>query len=698
MLASRWIAALALLGGIVATGLACGPDLQLEDESLFDPRTGTRPDLLALLYDPNTCGFGSAYEYSDYFRAQNLEEWSGWLGGGAQTLHEWESILYRGSGSQLDSAILSLSGKGVRPRAWQSMGLWSLPVGKLRPALRYVRFAASQESISRQTSENSWWNPERPSDSGHAEPRHEDPEQEAMREKDPFLRQRWLFQAAKSHFYAQEDSLPAFLARRSKDLRGPSESLWWRSRMYLAGVLRATDTLAANLECANVAVNFPTLAQMAANDFRIREQKDWQRQLSLARSTGERCGLLFLAGLHTGDLAMAEDILALDSTSPFPQVLAVRLLARRESSPQALEPLRALSAQLSSSRRTAAPAFWNLLAGHLEGLSGQEKAALEHLDSAARLGSSDEQLLHQVKASRVVVRLTNAKAPSAELEGFLMRELPALDSAKDARWPHFDVTIRKEMARVWSATPALAQTLEGIVDPKRAAIKAQLDLRRGAGSEFIRFADRRAPVGTSGLSRNIAVIDLYAGHPRLAIAALALDTNANDLLETDPFNAEITDDHDRDRARFKDADWSLLSYAQEIAGLEDKADRKGPEAAKAALRLGIGLYNRTLFGNARRIYEGTVLDRDAKGILELEPARRRFEQAARDLPSPEGRAWATWLLAKCERDARNDGSWPSKSYARLRKQCAKTRFWKSALKECGWLQAWNREEESPRPE
>lgn len=677
------------LAGILAVGLACGPGFDEGESGLFEPGLGATKHLSAFLYDPTTAGFGHVYGYGDHFHAQNLLEWQEWFGCDSSALVQWETILYRGNRSQIDSALAALKGKGTFPSIMPQGQPHGIPPLKLVPALRYLRFAIGEELVSHASPQESWEVSDRPADSAWSPESETDPEQEALKENDPFLRQRWLFQAAKARFYLQDEGLETFLESHKKALQGPNQSLWWRTRMYLAGSLRRQGRMShANLLCAQVATSFPLLAEMAANDFRIQEEMDWRSALASAGTPEERNALWLLVGLRTGDLGICDTILREDSASPYPALLATRQLGRMQwGHDTASAPLRGLARRLAPSRRTNDPAFWNLLAGHLTGLEGDTLRAQAWLDSAQRLAGNRDTLIAQVRMSRLLVRLVGSRAGSASLEAYLMSELPQLDSMKLLRWNSFDVSVREEMGRIWKAELPLAWTLSDRIceDPDTLALLARF--RSTLGRPFAEFAKRRCrrTLGEIGRRRGTAL--LYRNRTAEAVAILELE-GGSDTLGTDPFNAEISDNHDRDHERFSNHPMTRLDYAREILRLEGLARGQGPEAAKASLRLGIGLYNRTFFGNARSLYLGQLSEAGPLAI-DLKPARRQFERAARDLPTAEGHAWATWLVAKCARDQDSTGTAPIQEYVKLRKLYGGTPFWKRALKECGWLSGWN---------
>lgn len=689
----NWLAFCSGSAALLAiTALACGPEFFPEDDSLFDPAAGVPERASELLYDPGSQWFGHTGDWGDAFHGQNLTEWREWLRLDSAGAAEWDSVLYTPAPSRLDSALAFAEGTGKLPKAWKDFEIFSkIPRERLKQALRYADFAARTEPWSRRGEEESW-SPSRKL------PRQDEPQlfdqglSVARRIKDPFLRQRWFFQLGKFAFYTRPDSALDFLDSIAPELSKPSASLFWRSRMYRAGLSK--DPAAHNLECARVAWNFPPLASMAAKDFILpQKDRDWQHALALAHSSQDRQALWFLMGLRSDALEATNRMLAEDSAAPMVEVLATRALAQAEWTHGKTDALERLSMRLAASRRVAAPAFWNLLAGHLSGLSGRPEADI-FLDAALRLSKGDTAIALQARMSRVLARLHRNPSPSPDLEDFLRRELPAIDSHRTARWAAFDRVASDRMGKIWSKDAELSQCLMEKLPSTPDSLVRLLSFWERQGGTFEEFAKRRSGLTDSSIRVNLGVALLL--RDRLDEAAKTLSSvPALEPLGTDPFQAEIRDNHDRDHAAFAKAPWTRASFASELARLDALARTGGPEGAKAALRLGIGLYNQTWFGNARSVYDGTVASWHNDPVrMNLAPARQRFEQAAHNLPTAEGRAWATWLAAKCERDEsifRGDSiNVPTKSYENLRSRYAKTPFWRRALRECGWLSSWAR--------
>lgn len=696
MLASRWIAALGVLGVVVATGIACGPFSEPDETRLFDPATGASAEMSGLLFDTRSAGFGVVYSYVDQFRTQNALEWRGWLGSDTAASREWESLLFGSSPARVDSLIDHLRGGAPLPATAKALCA-ALSKPRLLGALDYARAALLWEPVLTSRTSEETWGPSR------ALPTHSDSLfasglAKAQKEKDPFLRQRWFFLLEKYLFHTRSDWALIFLEQHANELKGPSPSLWWRSRMDKAGLLRESDALAANLEYARVAAAFPPLAEMAANDFLVVEDSSWQAALSQA-SPPDRASLLFLAGLRSFDPAFIEWILATDSSSAFVALLAARHIGRWEieyppdnqapkSQDSSIAPLKRLARSLAPSRRTSSPCFWNLLAGHFEAIQGNQSKALSFLDSADKLSRGDSALRNQIRISRTIAKLLGAKSPTPALEAYLMQEIPRIDSSGHRSYG-FEEFYRRETARIWKRDTACSFLLSHRSSASSKVLARMTKYWEQADAPFDRFVKARSGVNDSILRTHWGMSLIYDDRYAEGLAQLERSGTA-ETIGTDPFNAEITDDHDRDHQRFSLHPESRLSYARELVNLQARAKQGGPEGAKAALRLGIGLYNRTHFGNSRTLMSGLdFADPQDPRWFRLEPARKAFAQAAKDLPSAEGRAWATWLLAKCERDQANDGSRPSIAYAQLRSRYQKTPFWRRALKECGWLRDWN---------
>lgn len=642
-------------------------------------------------YDPTTASWGSESDFGDHFHGQNMSEWSAYLGLDSAERIQWDSLLYASEPSRLDSLELHAAGKGPLPAVWSEFGfLGRMDRDRLRKVALYVAYAARVEPFSR-GEEDSW------SRRGRKLQKSSDPwtlsaegARLAETRSDPFLRQRWFFQVAKLLFYASPDQALEFIDAHRADLESPSESLRWRTRMYRAGALRHHDTLAANLECARVAVSYPPLAAMAARDFAEPTQDHWIRNLSMAATPAEKAGLWYLVGLRHHDIRAIGKIWALDSSSPLCASLAARRMARLDHAEHDGDDdsLRVLAVRAASSKMVFRPAFWNLLAGHIEGLAHDERAALTHFERALALDSTDTLLGMQVRISRVLARLISAKAPSPDLEAFLVRELPGIDRRPEGSWPRFEPISRREMARIWRADLPLALALSGRISADLDSLRQQLSFHEASGTLFEELAKRRAGFDSNALRSNLGLVLFYHDRFREAADRWALVPDSS-RLEADPFRTGITDDLSRDGEVYANSPWTRLDYAREMARLETESRTPGPAGAQAALKLGIGIFNRSRFGNAHRVKWETVFGRIVDSTHRPASAIPWLEQAVEGAANPEDRAEALWVLAKCRRDSLPDVEFrPTALYARMSEEAGTTRYWRRALRECGWLSHW----------
>ncbi len=680
--------------------------------------------------------------YSDFFNGQNKREWSDWLGAGSQAGEFWYTVLTQYGLPRLDSAIFFLEGKGGPPRGWNDFAvLKGVPKEKLLASLWYAGFAARVEPLSRRRPPEDWdAKPQRghsvATDTGRL---FRNGLAQARKQTFPFVRQRYFFQLAKLLFYTRPDSALQFLETCEAEFKGPSQSLYWRVRMYRAGLLRKSDPVGANLELARVWNGFPPLREMAVNDFGIREQSEWVQTLAGARGKEEKIALWFLFGMNTMDISAIRQILALDSASSYPALLAANQLAHWEAferqsgsySPDT-DSLRLLAVQAARSRRTSCPAFWNLFAGYLQGSAGKGKDALALLDSSQKL-STEVPMREQIRLVRILARLRSAKEPSGELEDFLMTENPVpprcstVDRrlnpiSSDGYGPNRDFMNRfagPEGERIWRRSPGMSLAFANRVSNDLDTLRMQVDFSEGVGTRFEQYLKSWQEASDSVLRAKLGVGYLYTNRFGEAVNMLQRHPPQG-RFPSDPFHSEILDfqgkmqgdqeEGNRELANAGHSTATLLAYARELDRLEKKSRRPGTEGAKAALRLGIGLYNRTSFGTASSmIFEMDWYDlcgnRATAWRWDLQAAQRQFERALVELSTTEERAWATWLLAKCERDSLvGPSAWrwqrkgkmsfdslpiPVHSYQSLKAQYSQTKFWKSALAECGWLAKWN---------
>ncbi|HWU90241.1 MAG TPA: hypothetical protein VN253_23415, partial [Kofleriaceae bacterium] len=335
-------ASFALSAGLVlAAGLAlrddradaCGYSAPtIEELTTFDPKVLGDPTWDGLYYDPFTAGFGGPC--ADCAAQAMLADWHGYLKE-AVTDADWQKVLVSATPAELAAIANHLAGKGsgAPPPGYEQSSLWKSPAARdrLAAAVAVVALARKVESFAMFEAYDARGNarPTKPPPASLLT----DAQAGLKAAADPFLAQRYAFQAVRILFYRRDwAGAIAFFDKNAAALAGPSTDLAWRARYYLAGALAHDKKLArANLELARIHASFPPLAGAAAQDFRPMEEADWRATLRLARDVREKTQLWRLVGVKQDGLVAFKEIAKLDPKSDLLGLLAVRELARIES-------------------------------------------------------------------------------------------------------------------------------------------------------------------------------------------------------------------------------------------------------------------------------------------------------------------------------------------------------------------------------
>ncbi len=705
--------AIALALAHAAPALACGAeDLDIAGLTTFDPHVLGPAVWDGLYYDPSHGGFGGPCEACPV--DEMLADWSGWLG--PQVSHDdWKQVLLSADLKTIDALIFTLQKKKAAvPKAYQKNSVLKADPAKSIAALYFVGFARRVEPFGVEAPE-SW---DTPGIAQHAArlKKAGDPavlqvagEKQLTQVEDPFLRQRYAFQLLRLRFHRRDwPAVVAYHKEAAALLDGPSAALRWRARHYLAGALRRSGQVAqANLELMRIFVAFPPLAGAVAHDFKPLEDKDWKACLALASSPAEKAALWQLVGLKLDPLGALGQVSALDPSGERAALLVVRELARSESDAAALAKLEPRVVKLAASPSTQRRWVFELVGAHLAALRGDLAETRARLTRAAQGAPAGDALITKQRSATLAIALAASWKADPKLEDELAAALVAVGpdfSRADAVRAKVAAMIRP---RLLAAGRRVEAELFGSEQPYAARLSTNLAPLDPATLEGL-IARLEKPVTAldkvlvsrtshtrASLFRDLGVTHVLRGEFEAAHKAFATTPAASARLGTDPFVMRVVDCHDCDHAQYgPTSTWTHARFATRLRDLKAQAAGTGEPAARAALELGIGLYNLTHYGNARSVTEGTPA-----ATFDTAPAEAAFRRAFELTRDKELKAQAAYMAAKCElaqqlsspEEEPIDPVYylpiPQRWFAELTK-LGETKYHAEVLGECGHYRRW----------
>ena len=719
------VVAIAVFVGLAAIALrgeranACGGGESpgISELTTFDPKV--LGDVDGPFYEPFEHGFGGAC--SECIAKAMSRDWNGYFKGAIPPA-DWDKVLLTANETELAAIASRLSGKSTpAPKGYESLFKTSTARDKLAGAVAFVQLARKIEPFA--TFET--YDP----DGKPRAPRAGPPDdliaaaRAGMKSKDPFLAQRYAFQALRVSFYRRDwPTAIALFDHNASVLGGPSADLAWRARHYLAGALaRNGNKGRANLELARIHGNYPPLSGLAAQDFHPAEDLDWRQSLRLARTVREKTELWRLVGVTSDGVVAMQEIIKLDPKSNLIGLLLVRELARAEANASnpyepPSDPTRAAARkkayaaleQIATSQIAKAgdrPWLMELVAGHIAAKRGDLATARSRLARAVASRPGDARVASQAKASLAMALVANWKMTS-QYEDELAIAMNSLDPAFE-RIGAVRSEVRHELAKAYFQAGKLVDAeflVGGTVDGADAPgahpkpkwhdvgfIKEMIARTTRTSTEFDRFVLADA-IARPNLEKELAMRYLLDGD--LASAAKLYQTAkpSSELLHTDPFAIHIRDCHDCDHETYGNSKWTHANLVAKLAELELKAKSGGEAGAAAALALGNAFYNMTWHGNARVVLESTHQE-----TSDASQALRWYKRAFDLTKNRELEAKAAFLAAKAELGnlvgapdpERQSGTLPiPKHWFPIVKTFSNTQYYKEVLKECGHFRDW----------
>lgn len=730
---------LAVLCSLVAFGtysilFACADYFWGYDyDSNFTPETYVDKSYSPLFFAPQDVFYSIGFEadYTSRFNQDITEEWSAYLKG-KFTTKELSFLLLNDSAAVRVKELYS---------AVQKKQKLPVPYARLNGSDAQVKgfveflYYAKDIETSSTTPLNSWsYDETQPAPAVN-------PKTLAQVEKlynetsDTFLKNRYWFQTMKAYFYSSnKQGAVAFFEKTKNSV--PQNVLYYRGLSYVAGVYyKKKDYATSNYLYSVVFDKCPALRTVTAYNFHPQEQKDFQASLGMAKTPEEKAGLWALFGYYADEKTAIHEIYKLNPASEHLDYLLTRLVNKEEVRLNGMEFKSAVAYKqmvkeqinkdalqlvntIAKEEKTGKPHLWNIAAGYLNIIAGNNTQALQLIEKAEKKGPKSELASNQVRLLKLINTLSATTKMDEKAEAKLLPELDWLYHIKDTE----DDVFRYRNALDWSKQyiGSLYASQQNVVFselfhgntafyqmPSNAEAMKTF-LHKANKSPWEKLAESIYGITLSDIYEYQSIMTAYAGKLDEAIALMEQSTEGKNVeLYGNPFNGKIKDCHDCDHAAPQKVKYTKLSFLKKMKEMQSLAD-KGQDVYNNSLLLGNAYYNMTYFGNARVFYYNDIINQYGNYIddyyqsylLNCTTANQYYEKAFGTAANAEQKAKCVYLMAKCERNAFYTKEYHSKNdfwgepevafqawngFKKLKAEYSNTRYYREVINECGYF-------------
>ena len=525
---------------------------------------------------------------------------------------------------------------------------------------------------------------------------------------DPFLKNRYWFLTMKARFYSNNKQKAIEFFNKTES-SVPKNTLYYRALSYVAGINHKQGKYAvSNYLYAQVFDKCPELRVVTAYSFAPKNETDWNKALTMAKTNKEKAVLWAIHGYYKDEKQAIEKIYELDPKSEHLNYLAARLVNGLEQSINNSfqkdggenQPVKKLTvaenktenqikvdkkaldlmAKISAAGNTDRPYLWDLSLGYLQTLKGDYANADKNFDKAVKTLPKTELAGMQLRLLRFVNNLSkidkltdkNEKTILADLN-WLYYELPKNYKGQEFRYQNASSWSRSYLSTLYREKGNLVmaeifgesrysywndgnafyddeKNLQGIKTFLSKSNKTEIE-NIGAGIYSWKLKD---------INNFQAVQATFKNKIPEAIEFLKqTDSVQNSKFLGNPFNGSIKDCHDCDHAAYQKRKYTQMDFLNTIKEMQDKL-AKNEDVYTNSLLLGNAFYNISHFGNGRTFYEISIVgygsspysfrDSMKKMITDCSVSKMYYQKALQAASTKEQKAKCVYLISKCERN------------------------------------------------
>ena len=642
-------------------------------DSVFSPEvTVSQKSYTPLFYDSNYLFYGNSYidKQSNDFSQADIQSWSEYLGK-ALTKEKIKYLLYD---KEAITEIHNLSTKDKKLQRFlgllaiaknnefatnQSYDPWNYDSRKVK----YTQ----QEQISK--AETLYLN--------------------ALKDKDAFFAQRMWYQLMRLKFYSQNRSAVIDFYEQTQASQART-GLYYRGLHYVAGAYIAQKeyTKSAPL-LAQIFNKVPSLRQTVTYEYKPLTTLQIS-QLSTGLSTEERCALWAMQGYYGSEKETIEQILSIDSQSPYVDFLLSRYINRLEakinifgaygevinsykSYHEHTQAIATLSLptdwilSIAKDKKVANPYLWQVAAGYVSMFRNEFDQARSFLSKAEKIAQNTDKrtqvrlisLLNEVSALEKITPLDEEKLLK-ELQWLWNYKKPS--SEDTLRLSYVPVFIGKYLSMLYrnENNPLMAEltfSKKGYYKKTANSVAMEQFLLKQSKTPWEAFWTKNYQYNLQDLYESKAIYAFYEDHITEAISLMKKTQQEKQYLLANPFNGKIKDCADCEHALPQKVKYSKLSFLEKVEEMKQKLS-KGEDVYNNALLVGNAFYNASYFGNARLFYQNKIVDEYSYRIsakhwdvlLSMQQAKKYYLLAKKHATTDEQMAKAIYMLAKVERN------------------------------------------------
>ncbi len=558
--------------------------------------------------------------------------------------------------------------------------------------------------------------------------------------KDMFMKERYWFQLVRSSYFNEspQDAVHLF-DQYEKEM--PHNTIYYRTLSYSAGAYaQLKDYSKANYYFSRVYDECDELKTAAHFSFHPQEQADWKATLALCKNVNEQATLWQMLGVYYGDEKEAIlQIYTLDPKSDKLDLLLARAVNLYEqkfnyTGSESMSymndtvpgiSIRNLISRLADGGKTNKPWAWDMAAGYLNFLDSLYTNANNYYAKVEKTIPSNNLDQAQLKLLEILNKIGSAKYINSKMEN---------DILSDMNWLNRLKTKPQSSLRYTDALAWVKQTISSKYKSQKEVVKAECFyssnlfyadktnieemkafLNKPSKTPFEKLCVQLSDIKIEDIYEFQAIQFAFRDSIESAIDLMSKnDSTSTFLLPANPFNGGIQDCHDCDQVTRQKIKYSKLSFLQKINELKDKINI-GTDVYTNSLLLANAFYNISHYGNDRAFYECKILgsghyspfviDSIYVGMLtNMKLSATWYHKALTAAKDDEQKARCHYMLAKCQRNewynkhiySNTDNQFAENSLIPLSaikefqflKQYPNTKFYKEAIKECGYFEKY----------